>query len=269
MAKPTLSLRVHGGAARVVHLAVDDVRLGSLRLPGDETRILASISGSTGLARGRHRIALRFSGAPRASKNALAELDWVRLSEPDSEPTRYGAPTEIPAPGLNYRLSDVLCALGVPQVERLESLLAARERVAGWYEERIGHAVGVPAASEGDRHGWQAYVVTLDRRDEALEGLRADGIQAQIGTYAVNTFAAYRDRRDVPVAVQERLNVGAELDGVSNPAPVPLERVEDLIAQNVREVGFPNRAATDDRAAAAVLPADTASERNRRQTSNE
>jgi perosamine synthetase len=109
-------------------------------------------------------------------------------------------PTDIPSPGLNYRLADVLCALGVPQVERLESLLAARERVARWYEERLAHAVGVPAASEGDRHGWQAYVITLDRRDEALEGLRADGIEAQIGTYAVNTLAAYRDRGSFPGA---------------------------------------------------------------------
>ena len=111
-----------------------------------------------------------------------------------------GATTDIPVPGLNYRLADVLCALGVPQLERLEALLAARERVAGWYEERIGHAVGVPRASEGDRHGWQAYVVTLERRDDALSALRSEGIEAQIGTYAVNTLAAYRDRGSFPGA---------------------------------------------------------------------
>ena len=109
-------------------------------------------------------------------------------------------PADILAPGLNYRLADVLCALGVPQLERLESLLGARARVAGWYEVRLEHAVGVPRASDGDRHGWQAYVVTLDRRDEALAGLREDGIEAQIGTYAVNTLAAYRDRGSFPGA---------------------------------------------------------------------
>ena len=111
-----------------------------------------------------------------------------------------GPSTDIPVPGLNYRLADVLCALGVPQLERLESLLAARERVAGWYEERLRHLVGVPGTSEGDRHGWQAYVVTLDRRDEALAGLRAEGIEAQIGTYAVNALGAYRDRGSFPGA---------------------------------------------------------------------
>jgi perosamine synthetase len=111
-----------------------------------------------------------------------------------------GQPTDIASPGFNYRLPDVLCALGIPQLERLESLLTARERVAGWYEERLAHLVGTPAADDGDRHGWQAYVITLDRRDEALAGLRAEGIEAQIGTYAVQRLSAYRDRGSFPGA---------------------------------------------------------------------
>ena len=111
-----------------------------------------------------------------------------------------GHPTDIETPGFNYRLADVLCALGLPQLERLEALLAARERVADWYRERLEHLVGTPSADDGDRHGWQAYVVTLDRRDEALEALRAEGIEAQIGTYAVHRLSAYRDRGSFPGA---------------------------------------------------------------------
>jgi dTDP-4-amino-4,6-dideoxygalactose transaminase len=111
-----------------------------------------------------------------------------------------GHPTDIETPGYNYRLAAVLCALGIPQLERLEALLAARERVAGWYTERLEHLVGVPRADEGDRHGWQAYVVTLDRRDEVLADLRTQGIEAQIGTYAVHRLSAYRDRGTFPGA---------------------------------------------------------------------
>ena len=107
---------------------------------------------------------------------------------------------DIPEPGLNYRLPDLLCAIGIPQVERLEQLLAARERVAGWYTERLEHLVLTPSAAEGDRHGWQAYVVQLDRRDEALRALRAEGIEAQIGTYALHRLGAYRDRGLFPCA---------------------------------------------------------------------
>src|SRR5262249_5784748 len=37
---------------------------------------------------------------------------------------------EIGAPGYNYRLPDLLCAVGIPQLRRLEELLARREQVA-------------------------------------------------------------------------------------------------------------------------------------------
>ncbi len=112
----------------------------------------------------------------------------------------WSAPGELSAPGFNYRLPDLLCAIGIPQLARLEELLEARERVAGWYEERLEHLVSTPRAAEGDRHGWQAYVVQLDRRDEALDTLRAEGIEAQIGTWAVHRLGPYRSQGPFPGA---------------------------------------------------------------------
>ncbi len=72
--------------------------------------------------------------------------------------------------------------------------------MAAGYAERLGDSVGVPGADEGDRHGWQAYVVRSERRDEALDALRAAGIQAQIGTYALHHLGAYRDQGPFPGA---------------------------------------------------------------------
>ena len=112
----------------------------------------------------------------------------------------WQALADMPTPGFNYRLSDLLCAIGVPQLARLEELLAARERVAGWYAERLEHVVLTPSAAEGDRHGWQAYVVQLERRDDALAALRSAGIEAQIGTWALHRLAPYREQGDFPGA---------------------------------------------------------------------
>jgi perosamine synthetase len=107
---------------------------------------------------------------------------------------------ELPAPGFNYRLSDVLCAVGIPQLERLGELHAARARIAAGYTERLRDVVETPAAAAGDVHGWQAYVVLTDRRDEALAALRAEGIEAQIGTFALHRLAAYADQGSFPGA---------------------------------------------------------------------
>jgi dTDP-4-amino-4,6-dideoxygalactose transaminase len=108
---------------------------------------------------------------------------------------------DMPAGAYNYRLSDILCAVGIPQVRRLGELLAARERVAAGYAERLRDLpLTLPSADEGDRHGWQAYVIQLDRRDEAMAALRAQGIQCQIGTYALHRLGAYRDQGAFPGA---------------------------------------------------------------------
>jgi perosamine synthetase len=102
---------------------------------------------------------------------------------------------DLPAPGLNYRLSDLLCAIGTTQLARLEELLADRTRIAAAYAERLRDLpVALPEADEGDVHGWQAYVIKVERRDEVLEGLRGRGIEAQIGTYALPLLGAYRDQ---------------------------------------------------------------------------
>ena len=110
-------------------------------------------------------------------------------------------PPEMPAPGLNYRLSDILCAVGLPQLRRLDELLAARTRIADGYSERLAHLpVLLPRADDGDVHGWQAYVLQVDDRDHVLHELRAQGIEAQIGTYSLPLLGAYRDQGEFPGA---------------------------------------------------------------------
>src|SRR5581483_1879224 len=106
-------------------------------------------------------------------------------------------PADMPAPGFNYRLSDILAAVGIPQMQRLDELLAERTRIADGYSERLRDApVLLPSVDDGDVHGWQAYVVQVDDRDRVLAELRAQGIEAQIGTYALHLLGAYAEQGD-------------------------------------------------------------------------
>jgi dTDP-4-amino-4,6-dideoxygalactose transaminase len=143
------------------------------------------------------------------------------------------AAADMPEPGLNYRLSDVLCALGLPQLRRLDELLAARTRIAAGYAERLRDLpVELPEADEGDVHGWQAYVIRVDRRDEVLAALRADAIEAQIGTFAVNRLEPYRDQGPFPGA-ESAFERALALPFHTSLGESELDRVADALARLV------------------------------------
>ena len=64
--------------------------------------------------------------------------------------------------GYNYRLDELSCALGAVQMSRLEELLAAREQVAQWYQERLASIAGVEIphlVPETTRVSWFVYVI--------------------------------------------------------------------------------------------------------------
>jgi dTDP-4-amino-4,6-dideoxygalactose transaminase len=107
---------------------------------------------------------------------------------------------DIPRASTNYRLSDLQCAIGIPQLERLDALLAERRRIADGYGERLAGRVVTPAADDGDVHGWQAYVIQLERRDAALAELRGEGIEVQIGQYGLHHLSLYADQGPFPGA---------------------------------------------------------------------
>ncbi len=101
--------------------------------------------------------------------------------------------------GFNYRLSDVAAALGVAQVERLDSLLARREGVASLYEERLAGVDGVtvPVASRGkEQRSWFVYVVRLGDevdRDATIARLAGKGIASKAYLPCIHLFPHLRE----------------------------------------------------------------------------
>jgi perosamine synthetase len=102
--------------------------------------------------------------------------------------------------GFNYRLSDLACALGLAQLERLDGMLADRARVAGWYREALagieGLALPCPDAG-GNVRGWFVFVVQLPRgveRDATVRALGERGIQSKPYLPAIHLMSFYRER---------------------------------------------------------------------------
>jgi perosamine synthetase len=109
--------------------------------------------------------------------------------------------------GFNYRLSELACALGLAQLERLDNLLAGRARVAASYGEALGGIEGVqlpcpdaaPARAGGNqsRRGWFVYVVQLPHgvdRDTIVRALAERGIPSKPYFPAVHLMSFYRER---------------------------------------------------------------------------
>ena len=102
--------------------------------------------------------------------------------------------------GFNYRLSDVAAALGVAQVERLDALLAERDRVARLYRERLAAIEGLvlPCEDEGrERRSWFVFVVQVPEgadRDGVIAALADEGIASKAYLPCIHLQPLYRER---------------------------------------------------------------------------
>jgi perosamine synthetase len=105
--------------------------------------------------------------------------------------------------GFNYRLSDVACALGLAKLDRLEDMLAARARVAGWYREALAgpareRGLALPCEDAGgDVRGWFVFVVQLPEdadRDATIVALRERGVASKPYLPAIHLMSFYRER---------------------------------------------------------------------------
>ncbi len=87
--------------------------------------------------------------------------------------------------GYNYRLDEMSAALGVIQMRRVDELLKKRDRVANWYNERLGEIPGVevPVIEPfTTRMSWFVYVVRFRAsvdRDALAKRLESRGISVR------------------------------------------------------------------------------------------
>ncbi len=92
--------------------------------------------------------------------------------------------------GYNYRLSDVHCAIGIAQLERLPELLELRSHVADRYDHSLAGVTGLtlPYTPPWCDRSWFVYVIRFDgcahssravQRDRVMQALRAQNIGCQ------------------------------------------------------------------------------------------
>jgi dTDP-4-amino-4,6-dideoxygalactose transaminase len=130
----------------------------------------------------------------------------------------HGSLYDIAVPGYKANLPDVLAAIALVQLDKLERHAEIRRRHFAAYDEAVAELDGIePVARDPrDTHALHLYVVRvspgLAPRDEVQRALAEENVGTSIHFVPVHRLSAYRDRlapHQPPLPVTER--AGAEV----------------------------------------------------------
>ncbi|MGW3812006.1 DegT/DnrJ/EryC1/StrS family aminotransferase [Micromonospora sp. NPDC005113] len=135
-------------------------------------------------------------------------IGLVRERDEQRWPDEGGWHQEVHEFGLNYRLPDVLCALGRSQLCQLDAFLARRAELVARYNEALADLDGVrlPVQKSWAEPAWHLYPIrVLDgRRREVYDAMRAAGVGVQVNYIPVHWHPVFADlgyrRGSCPVA---------------------------------------------------------------------
>ncbi len=149
-----------------------------------------------------------------------------------------GSVYDIPVPGYKANLSDVLAAIALCQLDKVDRHREIRLRQFALYDEAVAELDGITplARDERDLHALHLYIVRVDperagaTRDEYQSALRDENISTSIHFLPVHRLTWYRERlRDQPrLPVAER--AGGEILSLPLSPAHSDEDIADVIA---------------------------------------
>jgi dTDP-4-amino-4,6-dideoxygalactose transaminase len=114
----------------------------------------------------------------------------------------HGSRYDIAVPGYKANLSDVLAAIALVQMDKLERHTAIRQRHVAAYDAAVAELEGIEpiARHPEDVHALHLYIVRIDAaraeatRDDYQQALAEENIGTSIHFLPVHTLTAYRER---------------------------------------------------------------------------
>lgn len=105
---------------------------------------------------------------------------------------------EIEEPGLNFRLTDFQCALGLSQLKKLDKFISRRRKIAQIYNNAFKDIKGIiiPKEKEYIKSAWHIYPIQvqgIDRR-KIFEQLQDQGIGVQVHYLPLHLHPFYRNQ---------------------------------------------------------------------------
>lgn len=127
---------------------------------------------------------------------------------------RHGSLYDIPVPGYKANLSDVLAAIALCQLDKIEHHAEIRRRQFAAYDAAVAELDGITPLARDDRdvHALHLYIVRIDpqaagaSRNDYMQALEDENIATSIHFLPVHTLSYYREQfpDQAPLPVAER-----------------------------------------------------------------
>lgn len=114
----------------------------------------------------------------------------------------------FPVIGYNYRMTNIQAAIGLAQMEHIESVLSARQCLAEWYDEALADLQDkliLPQQSTWAKQAFWMYTIFLKEggekeRDAIMKYLDDKGIETRPVFYPLHVLPPYKNEVDYPIA---------------------------------------------------------------------
>ena len=145
--------------------------------------------------------------------------------------------------GYNFRLSEINCALGIAQMQRIKEMLQKRALVAGLYNQKLADwpEASIPCTIPGIKRSWFVYVIVLrngydsKQRDMIIRDMLSRGIHCgryftpiHLQPFYVKMFGYKKGDFPVTESIAERTIALPFYNNLS-------EREIDLVVSNLKE----------------------------------
>ena len=96
--------------------------------------------------------------------------------------------------GYNYRIPDILAALGISQLSRADEMMQKRQEIAKRYDEAFRNTEVCFFQYPKDKifHAYHLYVIQVEKRKELYDYLRENNIFSQVHYIPVHTMPYYK-----------------------------------------------------------------------------
>lgn len=141
--------------------------------------------------------------------------------------------------GYMYRMSNIQAALGLAQLERIDTFVKKKQKIFRWYKERLSNIEGIILNTENNwskSNYWMSSIILMNKfklsRDELRAYLYRKNIDTRQFFYPISMFPMYRNSKRVDTKISYQLG----LNGINLPSGVNLKEEEvDYIADEVKK----------------------------------